>query len=82
MPSSLPLSSASSLTLGQPVGGHVLAHAVHTRLAMRKGRGEERICKVSDGGPRHSPFALLAGSLPRDWPLTLSVAGGRFAAAG
>ena len=32
----------------KPIGGHVLAHAVHTRLSMRKGRGEERICKVVD----------------------------------
>ena len=31
----------------QPIGGHVLAHAVHTRLSVRRSRGEERIVKVS-----------------------------------
>mmetsp|Transcript_32798 Transcript_32798/g.57104 ORF Transcript_32798/g.57104 Transcript_32798/m.57104 type:complete len:329 (-) Transcript_32798:925-1911(-) len=32
----------------KPVGGHVLAHASTTRLSLRKGRGEQRICKVFD----------------------------------
>lgn len=30
----------------KPIGGHVLAHASTTRLYLRKGRGETRICKV------------------------------------
>lgn len=30
----------------KPVGGHILAHASTTRLYLRKGRGETRICKV------------------------------------
>ncbi|KAH0906989.1 hypothetical protein HID58_038816 [Brassica napus] len=30
----------------KPIGGNIMAHATTTRLAMRKGRGEERICKV------------------------------------
>lgn len=30
----------------QPIGGNIIAHASTTRLALRKGRGEERICKV------------------------------------
>jgi len=30
----------------KPVGGHVLAHASTTRLELKKGRGEQRICKV------------------------------------
>ncbi|KAI4344666.1 hypothetical protein L6164_011865 [Bauhinia variegata] len=30
----------------KPIGGNIMAHATTTRLAFRKGRGEERICKV------------------------------------
>lgn len=32
----------------KPIGGHVLAHASTTRLYFKKGKGEERICKVMD----------------------------------
>lgn len=32
----------------KPIGGHVLAHASSTRLALRKGRNETRIAKVYD----------------------------------
>ncbi|KAJ1537282.1 Meiotic recombination protein dmc1 [Nowakowskiella sp. JEL0078] len=32
----------------KPIGGHVLAHASTTRLSLRKGRGETRICKIYD----------------------------------
>ncbi|XP_026191140.1 meiotic recombination protein DMC1 homolog [Cyclospora cayetanensis] len=32
----------------KPVGGHVLGHASTTRLSLRKGKGEQRICKVYD----------------------------------
>ncbi|KAI9193401.1 meiotic recombination protein DMC1/LIM15-like protein [Polychytrium aggregatum] len=32
----------------KPIGGHVLAHASTTRLYLRKGRGESRICKIYD----------------------------------
>ena len=32
----------------KPVGGHVMAHASTTRLFLRKGRGEQRICKIHD----------------------------------
>ncbi|CAG9310774.1 unnamed protein product [Blepharisma stoltei] len=32
----------------KPVGGHVLAHASTTRLYLRKGRGEQRVCKIFD----------------------------------
>ena len=28
------------------IGGNIIAHASTTRLALRKGRGENRICKV------------------------------------
>ncbi|KAL3694577.1 hypothetical protein R1sor_008228 [Riccia sorocarpa] len=30
----------------KPIGGNILAHASTTRLSLRKGRGEERICKI------------------------------------
>ena len=29
----------------KPVGGHVLAHLSSTRLELKKGRGETRVCK-------------------------------------
>lgn len=32
----------------KPIGGHVLAHASATRLYLKKGRGEMRICKIWD----------------------------------
>jgi DNA repair protein RAD51 len=32
----------------KPIGGNIIAHASTTRLALRKGRGEERVCKVVD----------------------------------
>eukprot|EP00924_Labyrinthula_sp_SR-Ha-C_P011451 maker-scaffold_46-snap-gene-1.93-mRNA-1 protein AED:0.07 eAED:0.07 QI:60/1/1/1/1/1/6/156/342 len=32
----------------KPIGGNILAHASTTRLKLRKGRGENRICKIID----------------------------------
>eukprot|EP00004_Rigifila_ramosa_P015476 TRINITY_DN3591_c0_g1_i1.p1 TRINITY_DN3591_c0_g1~~TRINITY_DN3591_c0_g1_i1.p1 ORF type:complete len:375 (+),score=122.41 TRINITY_DN3591_c0_g1_i1:60-1127(+) len=32
----------------KPIGGHIIAHASTTRLSLKKGRGETRICKVYD----------------------------------
>jgi DNA repair protein RAD51 len=32
----------------KPIGGNIIAHASTTRLYLRKGRGETRICKVYD----------------------------------
>lgn len=32
----------------KPIGGHILAHASTTRLYLKKGRGEARICKIYD----------------------------------
>lgn len=32
----------------KPIGGHIIAHASQTRLSLRKGRGEQRICKIYD----------------------------------
>lgn len=41
----------SALSFGpttKPIGGNIMAHACQTRLSLRKGRGENRICKVYD----------------------------------
>ncbi len=32
----------------KPVGGNIMAHSSTTRLYLRKGRGETRICKIYD----------------------------------
>lgn len=32
----------------KPIGGNIIAHTSHTRLYMRKGRGNSRICKIYD----------------------------------
>ena len=32
----------------KPIGGNILAHASTTRLYLRKGKGDQRICKVYD----------------------------------
>jgi len=32
----------------KPIGGHIIAHASTTRLSLRKGRNESRVCKVFD----------------------------------
>jgi DNA repair protein RAD51 len=32
----------------KPIGGNIIAHASTTRLYLRKGRGEARICKIYD----------------------------------
>mmetsp|Transcript_33236 Transcript_33236/g.77246 ORF Transcript_33236/g.77246 Transcript_33236/m.77246 type:complete len:378 (-) Transcript_33236:163-1296(-) len=31
-----------------PIGGHIISHASQTRLYFRKGKGENRVCKVYD----------------------------------
>ena len=32
----------------KPIGGNIIAHASTTRLFMKKGKGENRICKIYD----------------------------------
>jgi RecA/RadA recombinase len=32
----------------KPIGGNIMAHACTTRLQLKKGRGDQRICKVYD----------------------------------
>ena len=31
-----------------PIGGNIMAHASTTRISMRKGKGNNRICKIVD----------------------------------
>ncbi|XP_077998308.1 DNA repair protein RAD51 homolog A [Glandiceps talaboti] len=47
----------------KPIGGHIVAHASTTRLYLRKGRGETRICKIYDSPclpEAEAMFAILA----------------------
>ena len=32
----------------KPIGGNIMAHASTTRLMLRKGRGDLRVCKIVD----------------------------------
>lgn len=32
----------------KPIGGNIIAHSSTTRLSLRKGRGEQRVCKIYD----------------------------------
>lgn len=32
----------------KPIGGNIIAHASTTRLNLRKGRGDTRVCKIYD----------------------------------
>ena len=43
----------------KPIGGNIIAHASTTRLRLRKGRGENRICTIFD-----SPTLPEAGTQP------------------
>ena len=40
--------SAFAMDPRKPVGGNIVAHASTTRLYFRKGKGEQRICKIYD----------------------------------
>ncbi|OAG31748.1 DNA repair protein RAD51 [Nematocida displodere] len=44
----------------KPVGGHIMAHASTTRLYLRKGRGETRICKIYDSPSLPESEAMFA----------------------
>ncbi|KAI5185294.1 DNA repair protein RAD51 [Nematocida homosporus] len=43
-----------------PIGGHIMAHSSTTRLYLRKGRGETRICKVYDSPSIPESEAMFA----------------------
>jgi RecA/RadA recombinase len=50
----------------QPIGGHVMAHASTTRLSLRKGKGEQRICRVYDSPDMpeaDATYAIGAGGI-------------------
>jgi len=50
----------------RPVGGHILAHYVTTRLYFKKGRGENRIAKLIDSPmmpEAECMFALSEGGI-------------------
>lgn len=50
----------------KPIGGHILAHASTTRLYLRKGRGETRICKIYDSPclpENEATFAIYADGI-------------------
>lgn len=47
----------------KPVGGHILAHASTTRLALRKGRNETRVAKIYDSPDMPEAEATYAISI-------------------
>lgn len=50
----------------KPVGGHIMAHASTTRLYLRKGRGDTRICKIYDSPclpESEAMFGISAGGI-------------------
>ncbi|EAA15553.1 DNA repair protein RAD51 [Plasmodium yoelii 17X] len=49
-----------------PIGGNIIAHASQTRLYLRKGRGESRICKIYDSPvlpEGEAVFAITEGGI-------------------
>ncbi|CAK7327134.1 unnamed protein product [Dovyalis caffra] len=48
----------------KPAGGHVLAHAATIRLMFRKGKGEQRVCKVFDAPNLPEAEAISLISIP------------------
>ena len=49
----------------KPVGGNILAHYVHTRVYLRKGKGNQRIAKIYAGPlpEEEATFALTEGGV-------------------
>lgn len=50
----------------KPIGGNIMAHASQTRLYLRKGRGETRICKIYDSPSlpeAEAMFAIAGGGI-------------------
>lgn len=49
-----------------PPTGNIIAHASQTRLSLRKGRGETRVCKVYDSPclpEAEASFAITGGGI-------------------
>jgi len=44
----------------KPIGGNIMAHASTTRLYLRKGRAESRICKIYDSPSLPESEAIYA----------------------
>lgn len=64
--------SAYAIDPKKPVGGHIMAHASQTRLFLRKGKGEQRVCKIYDSPcipESEAVFQLSEGGLidPTEW---------------
>ncbi|KTW27571.1 DNA repair protein rhp51 [Pneumocystis jirovecii RU7] len=50
----------------KPIGGNIIAHSSTTRLSLRKGRGEQRICKIYDSpclAEADAVFAITNGGV-------------------
>ncbi|OHT06668.1 DNA repair protein RAD51 A [Tritrichomonas foetus] len=50
----------------KPIGGNIMAHASQTRLYLRKGRGDQRICKIYDSPSlpeAEATFAISNGGI-------------------
>jgi DNA repair protein RAD51 len=50
----------------KPIGGNIVAHASTTRLYLRKGRGESRVCKIYDSpclSESECSFAIVTGGI-------------------
>jgi DNA repair protein RAD51 len=44
----------------KPIGGNIMAHASTTRLYLRKGRGDSRVCKIYDSPSLPESEAVFA----------------------
>jgi len=58
-----PGASAMFSSGAKAAGGHILSHASTSIVALRKGRGEERVAKIIDS-PGTYGFELFNGELP------------------
>ena len=50
----------------RPVGGNIMAHASTTRLYFKKGKGDQRVCKMYDSpllAESEATFQLTAGGI-------------------
>ena len=59
-------SSAFACDPRKPVGGNIIAHASTTRLYFKKGKGEQRICKIYDSplvAETECNFAISIGGI-------------------
>ena len=56
----------SSRVRRKAVGGHVLAHMSDTRVTLRKGKGDQRICKIEQHPsqpPAEAVFQIANGGV-------------------